>query len=71
MSNWSDPQLQYYAGNTSVGGVKYLDVVKYTSGTTTTYYKCISDVIYTSGTKPANPGSDSTHWAVYTAQPDS
>ena len=69
MSNWIDNQLEYSNGETAVDGVYYLDVVKYISGSTTSYYKCISDVTYTSSNKPANP-TDSTHWEVFTPQSD-
>lgn len=70
MSNWTDNQLEYSDGETAVDGVYYLDVVKYVSGSTTSYYKCISDVTYTSSNKPSNPSTDSTHWEVFTPQSD-
>ena len=70
MSNWTDNQLEYSNGETAVDGVYYLDVVKYASGSTTSYYKCISDVTYTSSNKPSDPSTDSTHWEVFIPQSD-
>lgn len=70
MSNWTDNQLEYSNGETAVDGVYYLDVVKYVSGSTTSYYKCISDVTYTSSNKPSDPSTDSTNWEAFTPQSD-
>lgn len=70
MSNWTDNQLEYSNGETAVDGVYYLDVVKYASGSTTSYYKCISDVTYTNSNKPSDPSTDSTHWEVFIPQSD-
>ena len=71
MSNWTDNQLEYANGETVVDGIYYLDVVKYVSGSTTSYYKCISNVTYTSSNKPSDPSTDSTHWKIFTPQTDS
>ena len=70
ISEWSDTQLDFYDGTDLVDGVYYLDVVKYTSGNSTSYYKCKDSITY-SGSKPASPASDSTHWEVYTPAADS
>lgn len=70
MSNWTDNQLEYSNGETAVDGIYYLDVVKYVSGSTTSYYKCISDVTYTSSNKPSDPSTDSNHWEAFIPQSD-
>jgi hypothetical protein len=67
ITNWnSDTDLNFYAGDTVVNGVKWLDVVTYTpsgAGSTTYYYKCKVDVSYNNATAKhaTNPESDSQH----------
>ena len=71
ISDWTDEQLVFYDGDDLVDGVYYVDVVKYTSGNNTTYYKCKDSITYTANNKPASPATDTTHWEVYTPQADS
>ena len=71
ISDWTDEQLAFYDGDDLVDGVYYVDVVKYTSGNNTTYYKCKDSITYTANNKPASPATDTTHWEVYTPQADS
>lgn len=70
LSDWTDDRLAYSSGSTAINGVYYLDVVRYISGSTTSYYKCKSDVTYTSSNKPSDPSTDSTHWEEFTPQSD-
>ena len=79
VSNWSGSQLKYYAGGTRVDennnavtgneGTLFLDVIEYNytnseNESATAYYKCISDVTYTSKVSK-NPSSDTTHWEMF------
>lgn len=70
VSDWTDPQNEYSSGTTAVNGIYCLDVVRYVSGQTTSYYKCKADVTC-SNNKPASPASDPSHWETYTPQSDS